>query len=99
MAEKDFTNMILQITQTYSKKEQAIQAIEEMSELTIELVKNINRGKDNREEIKSEIADVEIMMKQLLMKYGISQEEVDEVKRYKIERQMKRIEEDEQIQK
>jgi NTP pyrophosphatase (non-canonical NTP hydrolase) len=81
------------IADHYTKEEQSIQSIEEMSELIKELTKNINRGKDNREEIKSEIADVEIMMKQLLFKFGISQEEVDEVKRYKIERQMKRISE------
>ena len=79
------------IADNYTKEEQSIQAIEEMSELIKELTKNINRGKDNREEIKSEIADVEIMLEQLLMKYEINREEVDEVKRYKIERQMKRI--------
>lgn len=86
------------IADNYTKEEQSIQSIEEMSELIKELTKNINRGKDNKEEIKSEIADVTIMLEQLKIYYEISQEELDEEMKYKIERQIKRIEEDEQIQ-
>ena len=48
----------------WGKELQIIMGIEEMAELTKELVKSL-RGKDNRENIIEEIADVEIMIGQL----------------------------------
>ena len=49
---------------------QTMVAIEEMSELTKELVKQM-RGRDNKDAIAEEMADVEIMMCQLRLMYGI----------------------------
>lgn len=66
---------------------QKIVAIEEMSELQKELSKNL-RGKDNRENIAEEIADVEIMLEQMKMLYDIE----DDVKVWK-HRKLKRLEE------
>lgn len=50
---------------------QILMVFEEMSELQKELCKNW-RGKDNAEHIAEEIADVEIVLAQLKMIYGIS---------------------------
>ena len=64
---REQTEKILKIVSHYSKEQQVMQSIEEMSELTKELTKNINRGKNNIEEIKGEVADVMIMIMQLVV--------------------------------
>ena len=51
-----------------------MQVIEEMAELTKELMKNVNRNKDNINEIIEEAADVEIMLGQLKCCYGITEQ-------------------------
>jgi NTP pyrophosphatase (non-canonical NTP hydrolase) len=48
-------------------------ALEEMAELSKELLKNINRDKDNVDEIAAEIADVYITLEELKNLYGISE--------------------------
>lgn len=48
----------------YGANHQMMMAIEEMSELTKELCKNM-RGRNNRENIAEEIADVSIMIEQM----------------------------------
>ena len=45
---------------------QTLMVFEEMSELEKELCKNV-RGKDNRESIAEEIADVQIMLEQMII--------------------------------
>lgn len=50
---------------------QILMVFEEMSELQKELCKN-RRGKNNVEQIAEEVADVEIVLAQLKMIYGIS---------------------------
>ena len=62
---------------TWGKEPQMLQAIEEMSELIKEILKNINRKKDNIAEIIEETADVEIMLAQIKCCYNISQEVED----------------------
>ena len=57
-----------------------------MSELTKEILKNINRKKDNIAELIEETADVEIMLGQLKCCYDIEQKVAD----YKSEK-MKKI--------
>ena len=59
---------------TWGKEAQMLQVIEEMSELTKEILKNINRGKNNVSEIIEETADVEIMLCQLKVCYGIDKQ-------------------------
>lgn len=94
MEEIELMNMIWQITQAYNKKEQAIQTVEEMAELTKELLKNINRGKDNRADIVSEMADVYIMLEQMMIYYDINLLELVKEMKRKAERQIKRIKEE-----
>ena len=75
---------------TYGVDAQMKMAIEEMSELTKELCKNF-RGKDNKEQIAEEIADVEIMVEQLKIMFGCSVE-VMRFKEWKMARLEERLE-------
>lgn len=70
---------------TWGKDAQMLQVIEEMSELTKEILKNINRGKDNLDEIVEETADVEIMLEQLKYCYDIE----EKVREYKAQKLLK----------
>ena len=82
--------MILQkAIDTYGADAQEWMAIEEMSELAKEICKN-KRGKDNREEIADEIADVKIMLAQLEMIFGV-QKEVEKHYETKIDRLNQRL--------
>ena len=76
--------------QEYGIDAQVVIAIEEMSELTKELCKNM-RGSNNSSNLAEEIADVTIMMEQLRLIYDIN----DEVCNYmdvKIQRLQDRLE-------
>ena len=75
---------------TWGKEPQMLQVIEEMSELTKEILKNVNRKKDNIDELIEETADVEIMLEQLKCCYGIKSqvEEYKAGKLLKIERRL-----------
>ena len=53
----------------YGREKQVLVAVEEMSELQKELLKNCNRNADNMQQILEEMADVYIMLKQLMMIY------------------------------
>lgn len=90
--EEKIVNTIIDIVNHYTKEQQVLQSIEEMSELTKELVKNINRGKDNKEEIKGEIADVMIMLIQLIVIYQLDGTEVVNEMKKKLDRQKERME-------
>lgn len=63
--------------ETWGETAQMLMVIEEMSELTKEILKNINRRKDNISEIIEETADVEIMLEQLKANYKIEQEVIE----------------------
>ena len=58
----------------WGKEPQMLQVIEEMSELTKEILKNVNRKKDNIKELIEEAADVEIMLGQLKVCYNIEKQ-------------------------
>lgn len=67
---------------TWGEQTQMMMVVEEMSELMKEILKNVNRGKDNLAEIIEETADVEIMLEQLKENYQIA----DKVEVYKSEK-------------
>ena len=71
--------------ETWGKKAQMMMALEEMSELQKEILKNINREKDNLKELAEETADVFIMLEQLVHIYGI-EEDVKKQAEYKVGR-------------
>ncbi len=77
---------------TWGKEPQMLQVIEEMSELTKEILKNINRKKDNVAEIIEETADVEIMLEQLKYCYNIHRQ-VEDYKAQKLQKIDKRLDE------
>ena len=73
------------------EKAQKLMAIEEMSELTKEICKDF-RGKLDREHLIEEMADVLIMLDQMLLLYKISGEEVGLMRIKKVERLKERLE-------
>ena len=77
--------------ETFGKELQVTMAIEEMSELTKELCKN-SRGQENPTHIAEEIADVQIMLQQMVMLFDCAGQ-VETFCRYKLERLVGRIEE------
>ena len=76
---------------TYGEKAQKLMAIEEMSELTKEICKDF-RGLLDREHLIEEMADVMIMLDQMLLLYKISGEEVGLMRIKKVERLKERLE-------
>ena len=68
--------------QTWGEQPQMMMVVEEMSELMKEIIKNVNRKKDNIAEIIEETADVEIMLEQLKENYNIA----EKVEAYKAEK-------------
>lgn len=83
-------NIYERAVKVWGKEPQMLQVIEEMSELTKEILKNVNRKKDNIDELIEETADVEIMLEQLKCCYGIKSqvEEYKADKLLKIERRL-----------
>lgn len=80
------------IANHYGKDSQVLIAIEEMSELTKELCKYFRRY-DRKTEIIEEIADAEIMIEQLKCLFDIHTEVSNEID-YKLERQIRRMEQE-----
>ena len=73
----------------YGESSRLLLTIEEMSELTKELVKRA-RGRDNMAAISEEIADVEIMLEQLKTLFG-NRADVDCWKAKKLQRLIERM--------
>ena len=76
---------------TYGEKAQKLMAIEEMSELTKEICKDF-RGLRDREHLIEEMADVTIMLDQMLLIYKISGEEILSMCARKMKRLKERLE-------
>ena len=79
--------------ETYGADLQKQVAIEEMAELTKEICKDF-RGKGNRKHILEEIADVKIMLSQLLIMYDIKIWELNDVMASKLARLSERLKEE-----
>lgn len=77
--------------EAFGERAQTTMAVEEMSELTKELCKN-SRGQENTTHIAEEIADVEIVLQQMVMLFDCAGQ-VETFRRYKLERLAGRIEE------
>ena len=85
--EKDKLQMI---ADHYGIKEQLRQLAEECCELAVEA--NHSARKGTTVKIIEEIADVAIMMEQIIYLAGIDRKDIDEVIDYKLNRQLERIE-------
>ena len=88
----DYLQVMIDAIKRNGYKMQTMVAIEEMSELTKELVKFM-RGEANTDAIAEEIADVEIMLHQLKIIYGIKDENIEKHKVIKLNRLKERMEE------
>ena len=84
--EKDKLQMI---ADHYGIKKQLRQLAEECSELAVEA--NHSARKGTTVKIIEEIADVAIMMEQIIYLAGIDRKDIDEVIDYKLNRQLERI--------
>lgn len=74
----------------YGKSLQKQVAIEEMAELTKEICKDF-RGKGNKDNIIEEIADVDIMLRQLMIIYNIEPSELHDAETNKLIRLSERL--------
>lgn len=93
--EKDIEKTMLKIDEGkiinhYGFRPQLEKTIEEYQEL-VEAIEGYISGDDTAEHLMEEIADVEVMVDQLKLYIGCW-EEVDRIKRFKVNRQLKRIE-------
>jgi NTP pyrophosphatase (non-canonical NTP hydrolase) len=71
----------------------ALIAVEEMAELSKALLKNVNRGKDNLDDVFEELADVSVLLEFLKIIYDISDEKMWEyIDRKHVEKWRPRIE-------
>lgn len=75
----------------YGKEHQTFVAIEEMSELMKALTKNM-RGEHNRQDIVEELADVYIVLDQVMMMHGIDLDDVVRKMNEKAKRMADRLE-------
>ena len=80
------------IADHYGLAHQLMKTVEELNELALECAKSWEK-KDITINLISEIADVEIMLAQIKYLAKIEQSDIDEVKEYKIGRQIKRMSE------
>ena len=83
-------NVMIDALEYYGNNPQVDIAIEEMSELIKELLKN-RRGEENRSMIADEMADVYIMLEQLKFIFGINEIELKVNAEFKIQRLKNRI--------
>ena len=84
---------IEEILRHYSPEAQTVKAIEELAELQAELAKLLNK-QGNVRTMQSEMADAVIMISQLMYIFDIDPETLDSEIAYKLDRQLKRIEEE-----
>lgn len=79
------------IIKHYGRRQQHIKAVEEMSELTKEICKYFcNEG--NKQNLEEEMADVQIMINQLMIMHGITPSDIEYQMNQKILRTIKRME-------
>ena len=80
-------NKLLTIFNTYGKSHQVSKLLEEVGEF-IETVMN-----EDKKNMAQEMADCRVMLKQFQYYYGMEDKEIEEVMKYKIDRQLERIKE------
>lgn len=84
--------LLERVIKHYGEKAQMIVAIEEMSELTKALTKDM-RGSINKDHITEEMADVYICLEQLKIIHGITDDALDMWIRWKLERTEQKLKE------
>ncbi len=84
------------IADHYGFHNQCIKAVEELNELGVKLAKSAVKNSLRVDAIE-EIADVEIMLEQIKYLSHISDKDINDIKEYKVQRQMFRIKNIEQM--
>ena len=84
---------VKQIADFYGLKNQLRQLAEECCELSVEAL-HYTREKGGTERISEEIVDVLIMIQQVIHLLGCGHEDIEQYAEFKIDRQLKRIEEE-----
>lgn len=84
-------NDLFRIIGHYGVTAQKSKAIEELIELSEVLIKDVNKNKLNVDALYEEMADVEIMMKQLGIIYNIDKNRLQQEEDMKIQRTLERI--------
>lgn len=80
------------IANHYGKHQQEEQTISELSELLCVLTRRQSqRGIDWKNNLVDEIADVEIMLRQMVFVHGLDADEINERINYKLNRQLDRM--------
>ena len=91
-AEPTLEDKIRQISEHYSKDNQSKKLLEEMVELAVEINFGLfENGGNLPDNAWSEVADVVILCAQIAMQHG-TEDKVLEQMRYKVDRQLRRIE-------
>lgn len=84
---------LLKIINTYGLKHQLKYIHSEYYELD-EVILNYITGNEDREHIAEELSDCFVMLKQFQYYYGIEDKDIERIMKYKIDRQLRRIEEE-----
>lgn len=84
------TDNLKTIAEHYGLRHQLMKLVEELNELALECAKSYREDSITVNLI-NEIADVEVMLAQIKYLAKIEQSDIDEVKLYKIKRQLGRI--------
>jgi NTP pyrophosphatase (non-canonical NTP hydrolase) len=74
----------------FGNDNQIFQLFEEMGELTV-AINGYRRGRCTLEDVKEEIADVEIMLEQMKIIFNATEEDIEEHKQYKTTRLKERV--------
>jgi NTP pyrophosphatase (non-canonical NTP hydrolase) len=82
--------VLLEALKTWGEIAQLNMLIEEMSELTKEICKR-SRGSDNINEMIDEVADVTIMLRQVKIALGITDDELENQIDFKVNRIVERL--------
>lgn len=83
----------------YGQKKQELQAVQELSELILLLAARPDQRKEGYvQNITEEIADVHVMLMQVSLMYGITNDQIDDVIKEKLLRQLDRIDKEKEAQ-
>ena len=88
------SDKVKKIADYYGLRSQLKQLAEECSELSVESLHYIKRGETER--LFEEMADVLIMIQQVIHLLGCGREDIEKYAEFKIDRQLKRIEEEQE---
>lgn len=86
-------NDVMEIVKHYGKDRQKLKTIEELSELSEIVIKEINGKEIYPKDILGEIADVHIMLNQLILIYGFTDSAVSAEVDMKLKRTQQRMRE------